>query len=154
MKENAPAYPEMSAETVLYNLEDVDDDDIDRYIGNETKAYNLPASPFRNPYDPAELGQFEALEHFRMYFYHRYLEDVEYRKAVHQLESKTLGCWCYPDPCHGTVLVDLLNKHIDGGDEAVFEHIERQIMDADPERLGVEGFKHKQEATELLDEYV
>lgn len=27
-----------------------------------------------------------------------------------ELKGKTLGCWCFPSPCHGDVLVKLVNK--------------------------------------------
>jgi hypothetical protein len=28
--------------------------------------------------------------------------------ALHELKGKTLGCWCSPKPCHGDVLVELI----------------------------------------------
>ena len=30
--------------------------------------------------------------------------------ALPELEGKILGCWCSPLPCHGKVLIDLLNE--------------------------------------------
>ena len=30
--------------------------------------------------------------------------------ALPELEGKILGCWCSPLPCHGEVLIDLLNE--------------------------------------------
>jgi len=37
-------------------------------------------------------------------------------KDLHELEGKVLGCWCKPLPCHGDVLVELLEieRQIDG----------------------------------------
>lgn len=151
MKEDAPVYPNDEADTRLYNLEHLDDDDINIYIGDENHAYNLQPSPFRNPYRTTEYGRFEAVEHYRMYFYHRYLEEPEFRKQAHELEHDDLGCWCYPDACHGTVIADLLNEHISGGDTAVYQHIQEKIDEADPEKLTAEGFKHKEKAEELLE---
>jgi hypothetical protein len=29
---------------------------------------------------------------------------------LHELEDKTLGCWCKPKSCHGDVLVELINN--------------------------------------------
>jgi len=29
---------------------------------------------------------------------------------LHELQGKTLGCFCKPQACHGDVLVELLNK--------------------------------------------
>jgi hypothetical protein len=31
-------------------------------------------------------------------------------KQLLELDGKTLGCWCKPEPCHGDVIIDLLNK--------------------------------------------
>ncbi|MNE86195.1 hypothetical protein D3C80_1832720 [compost metagenome] len=36
--------------------------------------------------------------------------------ALHELEGKTLGCWCKNKPtdaCHGDVLVELVQKYVD-----------------------------------------
>lgn len=30
-------------------------------------------------------------------------------RARQELKGKILGCWCYPKPCHGDVLVELVN---------------------------------------------
>ncbi len=29
--------------------------------------------------------------------------------ALPELEGKILGCWCYPKPCHGGILVEMAN---------------------------------------------
>jgi len=31
--------------------------------------------------------------------------------ALSQLHGKKLGCWCAPLPCHGDVLVEMLDRH-------------------------------------------
>ena len=33
---------------------------------------------------------------------------------LHELEGKTLGCWCAPKACHGDVLIELLHKKSPG----------------------------------------
>lgn len=38
-------------------------------------------------------------------------------KSLPELKGKTLGCWCKPYPCHGDVLVELLNE-LEGGEDA------------------------------------
>ncbi len=30
--------------------------------------------------------------------------------SLHELEGKVLGCWCAPLPCHGDVLVELIER--------------------------------------------
>ena len=32
--------------------------------------------------------------------------------ALHELKGKVLGCWCYPLPCHGDVLVELVRQYV------------------------------------------
>jgi hypothetical protein len=29
---------------------------------------------------------------------------------LHELEDKTLGCWCHPKACHGDVLAQMVNN--------------------------------------------
>jgi len=36
--------------------------------------------------------------------------DKELRQALMQLEGKVLGCWCAPEPCHGHVLLKLIEE--------------------------------------------
>lgn len=34
----------------------------------------------------------------------------ELLEQISELEGKTLACWCKPKPCHGDVLVKILNE--------------------------------------------
>ena len=34
----------------------------------------------------------------------------ELMKALPELKGKILGCWCHPLPCHGNVLVKLIEE--------------------------------------------
>ena len=34
----------------------------------------------------------------------------ELMKSLPELEGKILGCWCHPLPCHGDVLVKLIEE--------------------------------------------
>ena len=45
-------------------------------------------------------------------------EQPELLADLHELEGKTLGCWCAPQPCHGDVLVGLLAVAPDPSGEA------------------------------------
>lgn len=31
-------------------------------------------------------------------------------RALPSFAGKTLGCWCYPKPCHGDVLIKILKE--------------------------------------------
>lgn len=30
--------------------------------------------------------------------------------SLMELDGKVLGCWCHPNPCHGHVLIQLINE--------------------------------------------
>lgn len=38
-------------------------------------------------------------------------EDVLLRRELVMLKGKNLGCWCHPEPCHGDVLLRLIDKY-------------------------------------------
>ena len=38
------------------------------------------------------------------------LNSPELLLSIHELEGKKLGCTCHPLPCHGDILVELLNQ--------------------------------------------
>jgi hypothetical protein len=33
------------------------------------------------------------------------------RDDLHELKGKVLGCWCAPQPCHGDILIELLEVY-------------------------------------------
>ena len=48
----------------------------------------------------------EAIEKYREYI----LDTPELLNCLDELEGRVLGCHCYPKPCHGDVLVELINQ--------------------------------------------
>jgi protein gp37 len=79
------------------------------YIGRFNSTHNLPESPFHNPFKlaidtPEERAA--AIEKYRAY-----ITDKIDRGFLtpNVLYGKTLVCWCSPQPCHGDVLVEILN---------------------------------------------
>ena len=48
----------------------------------------------------------EAIAKYREYL----LGNEALLAALPELEGKTLGCWCKPGPCHGDVLVEILEQ--------------------------------------------
>jgi hypothetical protein len=63
---------------------------------------------------PFKIGRDGTREHvmekYRRYFYSRLAADPGFKKEVHQLKAKILGCWCKPLPCHGDVIAEYLNN--------------------------------------------
>lgn len=77
------------------------------YIGRGNKAYNLPTSPYANPFKLASEAERPAvIEAYREWLASRALD-------LEPLRGKVLVCWCkdrkHPDrACHGDVLVEAL----------------------------------------------
>lgn len=44
------------------------------------------------------------------YYHYIYKEEILCREAKQELKGKTLGCWCYPKPCHAMVLAKIANQ--------------------------------------------
>jgi len=73
------------------------------------------ASPFANPYAVGKDGtREEVIEKFEEDMRGRLEDEKEgqkWRKALMGLKGKTLGCWCKPEPCHGDVLLKLIDEY-------------------------------------------
>jgi len=52
----------------------------------------------------------EVIAKFKVDFYKRIKWDLVYLQAVMELADKRIGCCCAPDPCHGDVYVEFLDK--------------------------------------------
>ncbi len=80
-------------------------DPYDIYIGRANRSYNLPASPFANPFLNGVDGDREDI----LDKYERYVRSrPDLLARLPELEGKTLGCWCLPEMCHGHVLARLV----------------------------------------------
>ncbi len=85
--------------------------DCDVYIGRACfrGGWELKQSKWHNPF---KLGQNantieEILELYRAHV----LKSPHLMKTLHELRGKCLGCWCKPGPCHGDVLIELINEY-------------------------------------------
>lgn len=77
------------------------------YIGRSFTmgGWNLPRSKWANPYNVKDYGRDHALELYRDYI----LTTPHLLHALPELNNKILACWCDPEPCHGHILLSLLN---------------------------------------------
>jgi hypothetical protein len=81
----------------------------DVYIGRPSK--------WGNPFSHKEksLAEFKiSTSEDAIKAYKDWIENGEGKHLLNDLEElkdKRLGCWCYPNPCHGDVLVSLVNKY-------------------------------------------
>lgn len=79
----------------------------DVYIGRGSKWGN-PFSHVRSSKATHVVsGREEAIERYREWVQ----EQPELMESLCELRGKVLGCWCRPKPCHGDVLLELIEIH-------------------------------------------
>jgi hypothetical protein len=76
----------------------------DVYIGRAGKGED---GYFGNPIK-LEGDRKACLAAYRMYFFDRLALDPEFKRRVDELKGKTLGCFCYPNLCHGMTIIEYL----------------------------------------------
>jgi hypothetical protein len=80
----------------------------DVYIGRTGKGQD---GYFGNPFRlRASEDRGATIERYGKYFHNRMETDPEFKRRVHELKGKTLGCFCKPYPCHGDVIAEYLNN--------------------------------------------
>lgn len=80
----------------------------DVYIG---RAGHGMDGYFGNPFRLGPgMTRDDTLDRYRKYFYHRLGIDKEFRKRIGELQGKTLGCFCKPNPCHGDIIKEYLDR--------------------------------------------
>ncbi|MCF0255553.1 MAG: DUF4326 domain-containing protein [Bacteroides heparinolyticus] len=77
---------------------------------------------FGNPFKlEATMARGGTLDRYRKYFYHRLSTDEEFRRRIGELQGKTLGCFCKPNPCHGDIIKEYLDRMEGRTDEIAIE---------------------------------
>lgn len=78
------------------------------YIGRNMSFYvkGTNKSKWANPFSVKKYGREECLEKYREYI----LNNQELYSQLSELEGKELGCWCYPEKCHGNILIEEMEK--------------------------------------------
>ncbi|CAH6420013.1 Domain of unknown function (DUF4326)-containing protein [uncultured virus] len=84
--------------------------DCDVYIGRAWNmgGWNLPQSKWHNPFTVKQYGD-QAL-----ILYEQYIRASPLMNDIEELRGKQLGCWCVPAPCHGNILVKILDARTTG----------------------------------------
>jgi len=88
---------------------------ITRIVNIRNENYDVWAGKGQDGYfgNPIRLSANEpkgaTLERYETYFYKRLSEDEEFRRRIHELKGKILGCFCKPFPCHG----DIIKRYLD-----------------------------------------
>jgi hypothetical protein len=100
------------------NLEEWMADDNNCYIGRagvvfiNKKRYPTNHSVFANPYKIGKDGtREEVICKYKEYLINKLNNDKLLVNKIISLKGKNLGCWCYPEYCHGNVLLELIDKY-------------------------------------------
>jgi len=103
----------------LYNnLQEWMNDDNNVYIGRagvvfiNNERYPKQSSIFCNPFKIGKDGdRNEVLNKYKDYIIKKLDNNINLKNELMKLKNKNLGCWCSPDPCHGDILLDLIQKY-------------------------------------------
>ena len=100
----------------------------DEYIGRPSKWGN----PFTHIADKKTAAQFivasreEAVQKYKEWILEgdgQWLLD-----HLHELEGKTLGCWCAPKLCHGNALIEIINERKKMNNEETIK-VQQELID-------------------------
>ncbi len=82
----------------------------DVYIGRAGKGQD---GYFGNPFTLRPGGDRVAvLMQYEKWFRARLETDPEFKRRIHALKGKVLGCFCHPELCHGHIIVEYLNWEV------------------------------------------
>lgn len=86
------------------------------YIGRagivfvDGERYPKQSSIWANPYKIGRDGDRNTvLTKYEVYIKNRLEREPFLMDELDRLRGKTFGCWCAPEPCHGNILVKILN---------------------------------------------
>jgi hypothetical protein len=84
----------------------------DVYIGRYNARYGLHASSFANPFPiTASQDRDAVLEKYETYIRDRLERELSLKlQLVHIADADRLVCWCAPLPCHGDVLIRIMQE--------------------------------------------
>jgi hypothetical protein len=88
------------------------------YIGRagvvfiENERFPKESSIFANPYKVGKDGtRDEVIKKYKKYIIEKIENDKTLRNELLALKGKNLGCWCFPELCHGNVLLQLIKLY-------------------------------------------
>ncbi len=64
-----------------------------------------------NPFKIGKDGnRDEVIQKYETYIRKKIENDHSLQEELKKLKGKCLGCWCAPEPCHGNVLLKIVNE--------------------------------------------
>ena len=83
------------------------------FIDFEGKKERFPKSDsvWANPFKISEKqSRRDVIELYEKYIRTK-IENEKLKEELILLQGKNLGCWCYPEECHGDVLIKLIKEY-------------------------------------------
>ena len=103
---------------IYQNLKDWMSDTKNVYIGRkgivfiDKKRFPEKDSIWANPFKIGKHGdRSEVLKKYENYILQKIISD-NLENDLLSLQGKNLGCWCFPEKCHGEILRDLISKKL------------------------------------------
>ena len=100
-----------------HNLQDWIRDTNNVYIGRmgvvfiDKVRFPKEGSIWANPFKIGKDGdRDQVLAKYKTYIMEKLENNTLIQNELDNLEGKQLGCWCYPEKCHGDVLVDIIQN--------------------------------------------
>jgi hypothetical protein len=97
------------------NLKDWINDPNNIYIARkgvifiEGKRFPPFSSPFANPFKISELeSREEVIVKYKEYISKKLENNTELQTELIAMKGKNLGCWCFPEKCHGDVVLEMI----------------------------------------------
>ena len=100
------------------NLKEWMEDDNNIYVGRANvvfinkERYPKISSKFYNPFKIGKDGtREEVINKYKHYIIDKLDNDILLQKELIEMKDKNIGCWCYPEICHGNILLELIDKY-------------------------------------------
>lgn len=101
------------------NLQEWMNDSDNVYIGRsgvvfiDKQRFPKISSNFANPFKIGKDGnRDEVIQKYETYIRNKLKNNHILQQELIEMKGKKLGCWCAPDPCHGNVLIQLIEEYI------------------------------------------
>jgi len=98
------------------NLKEWTEDSSNVYIARggvvfiDKKRFPSVSSNFANPYKVDRDGtRQEVIDKYRKYITQKLENSKSLQYELLMMKGKNLGCWCYPEMCHGNIILEMID---------------------------------------------
>jgi len=102
------------------NLKEWMEDPKNVYVGRagvvfiENQRFPKNMSSFANPFKiDKDSTRDEVIQKYKAYITDKLQQEPALQQELIQMKGKNLGCWCFPEPCHANVLIELIAEYCD-----------------------------------------